>query len=102
LAAALKRLAVYAKEAGRDPAEIEIIYRTHDYQLTTEGKTPASPTGARRPFVGSADDLAADIRRYEALGVGSIVLDFVRLSRNLDEVLQHMEALATRVWPQVQ
>lgn len=101
LAAALKRLAVYAEEAGRGPAEIEIIYRTHDYQLITEGKTPASSTGARRPFVGGADDIAADIRRYEAMGVGSLVLDFVRLSRNLDEMLQHMEALATQVWPQV-
>jgi probable F420-dependent oxidoreductase len=101
LAAALKRLAVYVEEAGRDPAEIEIIYRTHDYQLITEGKTPASSTGARRPFVGSTDDIAADIRRYEAMGVGSLVLDFVRLSRNLDEMLRHMEALATQVWPQV-
>jgi probable F420-dependent oxidoreductase len=101
LAAALQRLAVFAKEAGRDPAEIEIIYRTHDYQLITEGKMPASSTGARRPFVGVADDIAADIRRYEAMGVGALVLDFVRLSRNLDEMLQHMEALATQVWPQV-
>jgi hypothetical protein len=24
-----------------------------------------------------------------------------RLSRNLDDMLQHMEALATQVWPQV-
>jgi len=101
LAAGLRRLATYAKEAGRDPAEIEIIYRTPDYQLTKEGGTPASSTGLRRPFVGIADEIATDIRRYEALGVGYLVLDFVRLSRSLDEVLRHMEALATQVWPQV-
>jgi hypothetical protein len=28
-------------------------------------------------------------------------LDFVRLSRNPDEMLQHMEELATQVWPRV-
>jgi probable F420-dependent oxidoreductase len=101
LAAALQRLAASAKDAGRDPAEIDIIYRTHDYQLTTDSRTRASSTGASRPFVGSADEIAADIRRYEAMGVGYLVLDFVRLSRSLDEMLQHMEALATQVWPRV-
>jgi probable F420-dependent oxidoreductase len=101
LAAGLKRLAGYAKEVGRDPAEIEIIFRTHDYQLNEDRGTLTSSTGGRRPFVGNADDIAADIRRYETMGVGYLVLDFVRLSRNLDEVLQHMEALATRVWPHV-
>lgn len=101
LAAGLQRLAAYAKEAGREPAEIDIIYRTHDYQLLKEDRTPVSSTEVRRPFVGSADEIAADIRRYEAMGVGYLVLDFMRLSRNLDEMLQHMEALATQVWPQV-
>jgi probable F420-dependent oxidoreductase len=101
LEAGLQRLAAQAKKAGREPSEIEIIYRTHDYQLNEDGRSPASSAGPRRPFVGTAAEVAADIRRYEAMGVGYLVLDFVRLSRNLDEVLQHMEALATRVWPQV-
>jgi probable F420-dependent oxidoreductase len=101
LAASLQRLAAYAKEAGRDPTEIDVVYRTPDYQLTKNGRGAIPSTEARRPFVGSADEIAADIRRYEAMGVGSLVLDFARLSRNPDEMLQHMEALATRVWPQV-
>jgi probable F420-dependent oxidoreductase len=101
LTASLQRLAAYAKEAARDPAEIDVVYRTPDYQLTKNGKGAIPSTGARRPFVGSADEIAADIRRYEAMGVGSLVLDFARLSRNPDEMLQHMAALATRVWPQV-
>jgi probable F420-dependent oxidoreductase len=101
LAAGLERLAAYAKEAGRDLAEIDIIYRTHDYHLNQDGQTTASSTAVRRPFVGSADEIAADIRRYEAMGVGYLVLDFVRLSRNRDDMLQHMEALATQVWPRV-
>jgi probable F420-dependent oxidoreductase len=101
LAARLQRLAAFAKEVGRDPAEIDVIYRTPDYQLTKDGMGAVSSAGGRRPFVGTADEVAADIRRFEAMRVGSLVLDLARLSRNLDDMLQHMEALATQVWPQV-
>jgi probable F420-dependent oxidoreductase len=101
LAARLRRLAALAKEVGRDPVEIDVIYRTPDYQLTKDGMGAASSAGGRRPFVGTAEEIAADIRRYEAMGVGSLVLDLARLSRNLDDMLQHMEALATQVWPRV-
>jgi len=101
LAARLQRLAAFAKEVGRDPAEIDVIYRTPDCQLTKDGMGAVPSAGQRRPFVGTADEVAADIRRYEAMGVGSLVLDLARLSHNLDDMLQHMEALATRVWPQV-
>jgi probable F420-dependent oxidoreductase len=101
LAVGLQRLAACAKEAGRDPAEIDVIYRTPDYQLGTDSTGAISSAGARRPFVGRADEIAADIRRYETMGVGWLVLDFARLSRNLDDMLQHMEALATQVWPQM-
>ena len=101
LAARRQRLAAYAKEAGRDPSAIEVIFRTPDYQLRTDGGTGASAAAGRRPFVGTAAEIAADIRRYEAMGVGSLVLTLDRLSRNLDDMLQHMEALATQVWPQV-
>ncbi|HXH14370.1 MAG TPA: TIGR03619 family F420-dependent LLM class oxidoreductase [Alphaproteobacteria bacterium] len=101
LAAALQQLAAYAEAAGRAPHEIEVIYRTADYQLNPDGRAATSPMGARRPFVGNADDIAADIRRYEAMGVGYLIVDFGRLSRDLSEMLQHMETLATQVWPRV-
>ena len=55
----------------------------------------------RRPFVGSAAEIAADIRQYEAIGVKYLVLDFARLSRTLAEMLQRMETFAMQVWPQV-
>jgi probable F420-dependent oxidoreductase len=101
LAVRLQRLAVLVKAVGRDPAEIDVIYRTPDYQLNQDGRTPAFSTGGHRPFVGTAAEIAADIRRFEAMGVGSLVLDLARLSRNLDDMLQHMEALASQVWPRV-
>jgi probable F420-dependent oxidoreductase len=101
LAAGIERLAAYAKEAGRKPTEIDIIYRTHDYQLNTEGPPARVAAATRRPFVGSAAEIAADIRQYEAIGVKYLVLDFARLSRTLAEMLQRMETFATQVWPQV-
>ena len=53
------------------------------------------------PFTGTADEIAVDIHKYEEMGVGYLVVDLARLSRNLDEMLQHMEELATQVWPRV-
>jgi probable F420-dependent oxidoreductase len=101
LAARLQRLAALAKEASRDPTEIDVIFRTPDYQLLKEGSAASASAEGRRPFVGNADEIAADIRRYEAMGVGSLVLNLEPLSRSLDDMLQHLEALATQVWPRV-
>jgi hypothetical protein len=52
--------------------------------------------------VGTAAEIALDIRQYEGLGVGYLVLDLARMSRTLEEMLQHMEAMATQVWPRVE
>lgn len=101
LAAGIERLAEYAKEAGRNPTDIDIIYRTHDYTLLPGGGTTATSPGTRRLFVGNADEIAADIRQYATIGVQYLVLDFARSSRSLDEMLGHMEAMATQVWPRV-
>jgi hypothetical protein len=54
------------------------------------------------PFVGTAAEIALDIRQYEGLGVRYLVLDLVRMSRTLEEILQHMEAMATEVWPRIE
>lgn len=101
LAAGLKRLASYAERAGRDPAEIEVIYRTHHYQLAKGAQARPSGIGGRHPFTGSADQIAGDIHQYEEMGVGYLAMDLARQSRNLDEMLGHMEEFATRVWPRV-
>ena len=96
LAAGLERLAAYARRFGRDPAEIDTIYRTHQFELLNQ---PAADD--RRPFVGSAEQIAADIRQYQELGVSSLVLDFLRQTEDLNLMLERMEAFATQVWPQV-
>ena len=97
LSAGLERLAAYARRFGRDPAEIEVIYRTQQFELNGT----AAPDNDRPSFVGNADQIAADIRRYEEMGVGSMVLDFLRQTEDLDVMLGRMERFADEVWPKV-
>ena len=100
LAAGLKVLGSYARRFGRDPSEIEIIYRTHQVELKKIGGSTSSPSN-RLPFVGDADQIASDIRQYEQLGVGLLIFDFVRQTTDMDLVLDRMEEFATKVWPKV-
>ena len=90
------RLATYARRFGRDPSEIETIYRTHQFELTEE-----AAGDDRLPFVGNAGQMASDIRAYEEMGVGSLVLDFLRQTEDLDVMLGRMERFASEVWPLV-
>ena len=103
LAAGLERLAGYARRFGRDPSEIEIIYRTHQFELTNDAapSTGSGPAGERLPFVGNAEQIASDIRAYQDMGVGSLVLDFLRQTEDLDVMLGRMERFANEVWPLV-
>jgi probable F420-dependent oxidoreductase len=101
LAAGLERLATYARRFGRDPADFEIIYRNNRFELKKNGGASSSSDEGRVSFVGTADQIASDIRRYEELGVNRLVLDFARQTDDIDEVLRRMEELATRVWPKV-
>ena len=103
LAAGLERLATYARRFGRDPSEIETIYRTHQFELTDSAapSTGTGQAGERLSFVGSAEQIADDIRQYEQMGVSSLVLDFQRQTEDLDEMLERMERFASEVWPLV-
>ncbi len=96
LKAGLERLAQYAQRFGRDLSEIEIIYRTHQFELKKETAGPD-----RLPFVGDAGQIAGDIRRYQDMGVTSMVWDFLRQTEDLDLMLGLMEDFATQVWPKV-
>ena len=98
LANAIQRLASYAQRFGRDPAEIEIIYGPRQFELKKDG---ASPGSGRPSFVGTADQVASDIRHYQEIGVGSLIFDFTGQSEDVDEILTRMEEFATTVWPKV-
>ena len=97
LKAGLERLASYAKMFDRDPAEIETIYRTHQFEL----KKSSDSSSDRLPFVGDAHQIAGDIRQYQDMGVGSLVLDFLRQTEDLDEVLGRMEQFSDQVFSKV-
>ena len=102
LAAGIARLARYAREAGRDPSEIEVVHRTHQFQLIKDGAPPALSTSEERlPFNGDAEQIASDIRQYEGIGVGHLVVDFVRVSQDFADMQRNMEDFANRVWPLV-
>ena len=90
----MARLRRTAERAGRNPDEIQIIYRSHDYRIT--GTDTASD---RRRFTGSSEQIAGDIREYGDIGVSYLVLDIARLSAdgNLEETLGHLEDFATQV-----
>ncbi len=89
----MERLASFAEAEGRSVDEFDIVYRVHNYQLQQ------GPGHERQPFDGTAVDIAADIRQFEALGVTHLVIDFTNQCHDLSEVLKHMEAFATQVWP---
>ncbi len=100
LAGGMRRLANYTRRAGRDPSEIEVIYRPGQYELNQDGR--GSSNGERRAFTGTADEVASDIRMYEEMGVSYMVLaDFFRTGNDLDDAFRQMEALANQVWPRV-
>ena len=96
LKAGLERLAGYARRFGRDPSTIETIYRTHQFELLKQAAGPD-----RLPFVGDADQIAGDIRRYQDMGVTSMIWDFLRQTEDLDSMLGLMEDFSTQVWPKV-
>ena len=98
LRAGIDRMGTYARRAGRDPSEIEVIYRPAAYELSRNG---AGSSGGRRGFTGSGQEIASDIRRYEELGVGHLVVDFIRTSPSLEEALRNMEDMTTQIWPHV-
>ena len=69
-----------------------MVLRTHQLQLTGDGAGPAFSTGEERlPFSGNAQQIASDVREYEGIGVGHLVVDLVRVSRDLDDMQRNME-----------
>ena len=94
LSPALDRLRRYAEEAGRDPAEMDIACNIGWYD---DNKPQMLPSGERRGFTGSPQQIAEDILDYEALGVGHLILGLERAS--LTETTDTMARFATDVAP---
>ena len=86
-------LSEYARKAGRDPKAIRVALKgsLFDREKKIEDR--------RRRFMGSADEIAADIREYGAAGVDTMIFDVRRPSIN--ETLDLMEWMAKEVFPRV-
>ncbi|HET7006665.1 MAG TPA: hypothetical protein VFK65_14275, partial [Candidatus Binatia bacterium] len=83
----------YAVKAGRDPKSIHVALKG---SLFDKEKKIAD---RRRRFMGSADEIAGDIRDYGAAGVNTMIFDVRRPSSA--ETLERMEWMAQEVYPKV-
>ena len=79
----------YAERAGRDPAKIEVAMKAPFYDAGI------APTGARRRFSGSPEEVLRDVHTYSEIGVSHIIFDFRR--PDLDQTLDRMESFAEEV-----
>jgi probable F420-dependent oxidoreductase len=94
--AKVKEIHDWARRAGRDPKSITLTIRV-PMEVRARNAKPA--TGDRPPFQGTADEIAADIRRYQALGVSHFVFDHT--VQELRAVLSNMERFASEVRPKL-
>ena len=80
---------------GRDPRALTISYKAPIYDAGRP--LTGAATGARRPFSGTMEEVAADIGTYARLGVSELIFDF--RSETLAESLDRMERFATVIKP---
>lgn len=86
----LESLAGYAEKAGRNPKDIRVALKGSLFDREKQ-----STPGKRRRFIGSADEIAADICEYGNAGVDTMIFDVRRPS--LTETLERMEWMAKDV-----
>jgi probable F420-dependent oxidoreductase len=84
----------YAEKAGRDPKSIRVALKGSLFDREKQ----IAP-GKRRRFIGTAEEIASDIRDYRAVGVDTMIFDVRRPS--VTETLERMEWIAKEVFPEV-
>jgi probable F420-dependent oxidoreductase len=89
----IETLAEHARRAGRDPKTIRVALKgsLFDKEKKIDGR--------RRRFMGSAEEIASDIRDYRAAGVDTMIFDVRR--PNMAETLDRMEWMAKDVFIRV-
>lgn len=74
LAQKMDRIRTLARQAGRDPSTIGVAFRGPLDLWPARGK-PTSPD-ASQPLTGPPAKVVADLRAYQAAGVGTVIFDF--------------------------
>ncbi len=87
----LKRL---TEAERRDFSALTISYKAPLYDAGI-----ASPDGSRRPFSGSPEEIAGDIRDFAAIGVHELIFDF--RGRSIAESIERLQWFAADVIPLV-
>jgi probable F420-dependent oxidoreductase len=87
----MSTLREYAEGAGRDPKKIRVALKGSLFDREKQ----IAP-GKRRRFIGSAEEIASDIRAYRAVGVDTMIFDVRRPS--VMETLERMEWMAKEVF----
>ena len=91
LRASLDELFRLTEAEGRDPHALTISYKAPIYDVAR------APSGARRLFSGTTDQVVEDIATFARLGVSELIFDF--RSPTLAESLERMERFATTIMP---
>lgn len=91
-----KQVHAWAQRAGRDRATVTLTFRA---PMEVWPKRAKPPTGDRKSFIGTADQVMADIRQYQALGVTHFVFD--PTVQDLKHMLSNLERFAEEVLPKV-
>jgi len=90
----ISRVRRHAKDSGRDPSELDVAYSAGWYD---DSEAQRLPTGERRVFTGKPQQIADDIKSFEAQGVRHLMLNMQ--SDTLDGSLARMERFAANVKP---
>jgi probable F420-dependent oxidoreductase len=96
LSAGIARLRKLTTEAGRDAANVAVIYRVKRYGADVP---PLASDGERRLFSGSDADVIGDIRALRDIGVAGFDFDFEH--DTADESLAEMRSFHDRVLARV-
>lgn len=92
----LARIRRYAKDVGRDPSEIDVAYSAAWFD---DPAANMRPTGEQPYFTGPPEQVAADIRAFEQMGVRHLMVGFQRPT--LPETTERMERFMAEVAPLV-
>lgn len=86
----LEMLAGYAEKAGRNPKQIRVALKGSLFDREKQ-----ATLGKRRRFIGTAEEIASDIRDYRQAGVDTMIFDVRRPT--VAESLERMEWMAKEV-----
>ena len=88
----VKQVHAWASRAGRNPKEITLTFRA---PMEVWPKRAKPPAGDRPLFRGTAEQVVADIREYQVLGVTHFVFDFT--TTDPKAIIANMERFAEEV-----